>query len=446
MPLYCMAGRIPLDLHQKTGKDLKDTGKKCMNKGSSKKPVVKMPDTDRSDRRELILLRLIHSGMNSSRLELARQAGLSPASITAIVQRLMMKGLVVESEPARSNLGRRPVPLQIRSNAAYVIGVDIGSFYLRIVVTDINGNIIYKHQTQTEMQEGRTRVLDKTFHCVHEAIKQSGLPPAAIRGIGIAHSGVIDSDAGMVLSYPRPGRMAEWKNIPLRDIFQDEFKVSCLLEDSVRVTAIAEKCFGLGRDLSNFLYIDVGMGIGAGIFLEGKIYRGAGGSAGEFGHITVDENGQLCSCGNHGCLETVASCAAVIQTVRTAMEQGIDSKIRDLAAGDLTRVSIEIIAQAAAENDSLAFRVLQKAASYIAIGLADLVNLLNPRVMIFGGALFRAVPQLLEDPLRRIIKQRSLEKSANEVQLKVSPLSGEAGALGASRLIAERILNDLYIG
>lgn len=405
-----------------------------------------MPDTDRSERRELMILRLIHSGMNSSRLELARQAGLSPASITTIVQRLMMKGLVVESEPARSNLGRRPVPLQIRGDAAYVIGVDIGSFYLRVVVADINGNIVYRHQTQTEMQEGRTRVLDKTFHCVHEAIKQSGLPPAAIRGIGIAHSGVIDSDAGLVLSYPRPGRMAEWKNIPLRDIFQDEFKVPCLLEDSVRATAIAEKRFGLGRDLSNFLYIDVGMGIGAGIFLEGKLYRGAGGSAGEFGHITVDENGQLCSCGNHGCLETVASCAAVIQTVRTAMEQGIDSKIRDLAAGDLARVSIEIIAQAAAENDSLAFRVLQKAASYIAIGLADLVNLLNPRVMIFGGALFRAVPQLLEDPLRRIIKQRSLEKSANEVQLKVSPLSGEVGALGASRLIAERILNDLYVG
>src|SRR6185437_15047532 len=416
-----------------------------MSKSLNKKSVMEMPDTDRSERRELIILRLIHSGLNSSRLELARQAGLSPASITTIVQRLMMKGLVVESEPARSNLGRRPVPLQIRSNAAYVIGVDIGSFYLRIVVTDINGNIVYKHQTQTEMQEGRTRVLDTTFHCVHEAIKQSGLPPAAIRGIGIAHSGVIDSDAGLVLSYPRPGIMAEWKNIPLRDIFQDEFKVPCLLEDSVRATAIAEKCFGLGRDLSDFLYVDVGMGIGAGIFLEGKIYRGAGGSAGEFGHITVDENGQLCSCGNHGCLETVASCAAVIQTVRTAMEQGIDSKIRDLAAGDLARVSIEIIAQAAAENDSLAFRVLQKAASYIAIGLADLVNLLNPRVMIFGGALFRAVPQLLEDPLRRIIKQRSLEKSANEVQLKISPLSGEAGALGASRLIAERILNDLYI-
>ncbi len=401
---------------------------------------------DKLEQKGLALLHLIHSGANSSRLELARQTGLSPASITTIVQHLMAKGLVVESEPARSHLGRRPVPLEIRRNAAYVVGVDLGSFHLRIVITDINGNIVYTYQTETGMQEGRRRVLEKAFHATHEAIRKSDLSPATIRGIGIAHSGVIDSDAGVVLSYPRPGQMAEWKNIPLRKIFQDEFKVPCLLEDSVRTTATAEKRFGLGRDLNNFIYIDVGMGIGAGIFLDGKLYRGAGGSAGEFGHITVDENGPLCSCGNNGCLETVASCAAIIQGVRTAMEQGIDSKIRDLTAGDLQRVSIEFIAQAAAENDSLAFRVLQKAASYIAIGLADLVNLLNPKVMIFGGALFRAVPQLLVDPLRRIIKQRSLEKSANQLQLQVSTLGGEAGALGASRLIAEKILNDLYMG
>jgi glucokinase-like ROK family protein len=416
-----------------------------LNKSTGTMDSARIPDVSgKLEHKELAILHLIHSGVNNSRLDLARQAGLSPASITATVQRLMMKGLVVESEPIRSHLGRRPVPLEIRKDAAYLVGVDLGSFYLRIVITDINGKILEKFQTQTEMGQGRKRVLEKTFQAIRQVIEDSTVSATAIKGIGIAHSGVIDSDAGLVLSYPRPGQMAEWKNVPLREIFHNEFQIPCLLEDSVRATTTEEKCFGLGRDLNDFLYIDVGMGIGAGIFLDGKLYRGAGGRAGEFGHITVDENGPLCSCGNNGCLETVASCAAIIQAVRTAMEQGIDSKIRDLAAGDLDKISIELIAQAAAENDSLAFRVLQKAASYIAIGLADLVNLLNPRVMIFGGALFRSVPQLLADPLRRIIKQRSLEKSANEVQLQVSTLGGEAGALGASRLIAERLLDDLY--
>jgi len=413
----------------------------CMSKirGRTSETLEKL------EQRELNILQLIHSGMNHSRLELARQADLSPSSITAIVKRLIKKGLVIESEPATSQLGRRPVPLQIRNDAAYLVGVDLGSFFLRIVVTDVNGEIVYRSKTQTEMWAGRERVLERTFLAVHQAIRESSIPSKALKGIGIAHSGVIDSEAGLVLSYPRPGQMAGWKNVPLRAIFQDEFGLPCLLEDGVRTATVAEKRFGAGKDLDNFIYIDAGMGIGAGIFLDGKLYRGAGGKAGEFGHITVNEDGPLCSCGNNGCLETLSSCAAIIQAVKVAMESGIDSKIRELAGGDLDKISIELIAQAAAQDDSLAFRVLQKSASYIGIALANLVNLMNPRVMIFGGALFRGVPQLLADPLRRIIKQRSLERSAQEVELRVSALGGEASALGAARLIAERILDDLYL-
>jgi glucokinase-like ROK family protein len=400
---------------------------------------------EKLEQRELHILQLIHSGMNNSRLELAKQADLSPSSITAIVQRLIKKGLVVESEPATSNLGRRPIPLQVREDAAYLVGVDLGSFFLRIVITDINGEIVYRSQARTEMKVGRERVLEKTFLCIHQAIRESNIPQKSIKGIGIAHSGVIDSEAGVVLSYPRPGQMAEWKNVPLRDIFQKEFDLPCLLEDSVRTSTIAERSFGAASELNNFLYVEVGMGIGAGIFIDGKIYRGAGGRAGEFGHITVNETGPLCSCGNTGCLESLASCSAIIQSVRAAIEKGIDSKIRELTGGDLEKVSIELIAQAANEGDSLAYRVLQRSASYIGVGLANLVNLFNPKVVIFGGALFREIPQLIEDPLRRIIRQRALEKSAQEVQLVVSALGAEAGALGAARLIAERILEDLYL-
>ena len=400
---------------------------------------------ERLEQRELHLLQLIHSGINNSRLELARQADLSPSSITAIVQRLIKKGLVVESEPATSQLGRRPIPLQIRKDAAYLVGLDLGSFFQRVVITDANGEIVYKSKTRTEMNVGRERVLERTFLAIHQAIRESKIPSKSIKGIGIAHSGVIDSDAGVVLSYPRPGQMTQWRNVPLRDIFQKEFSLPCLLEDSVRTATIAEKRYGSARELNNFIYINVGMGIGAGIFLDGKIYRGAGGKAGEFGHITVDENGPLCSCGNNGCLETVASSAAIIQSVRAAIEAGIDSRIRELADGDLENVSIELISQAAGMDDSLAYRVLQKSASYIGIGLANLVNLLNPKVLVFGGALFHEIPQLIADPVRRIIKQRSLERSAQEVELKVSTLGAESSALGAARLIGERIIGDLFV-
>jgi len=394
--------------------------------------------------RELAILHLIHSGRNYSRLDIARKAGSSPSSITAIVRSLIERNLVTEATPVSSVAGRRPIPLGVRGDAGYLVGVDIGSYYTRAVVTDINGTVLHKQQIETCIPEGRVQVLRRVFACVNEAIEASQVPKRAILGMGIAHSGVIDTEKGLVISFPRPGQMVEWKNVPLQALFEKEFKVSCLVEDSVRTMAIAEQCFGLGNAESDFVFIEVGMGIGAAIFFDGKLYRGGGGMAGEFGHVTVDEDGPLCSCGNSGCLESVASCAAIIDFVRMAIERGVDSRIRDLAGGDLSRISIEVIAQAASENDSLAFRVLEESGSKIAAALADLVNLLNPRLIIFGGALFRAAPQLLSDPIRRVIRQRALEKSANDAQLAVSPLGGEAGALGAARMIAGNALECIY--
>jgi len=369
---------------------------------------------------------------------------LSAASITAIVQNLIDKGLVVESGHNSSALGRKPVSLSLRDDAGFLVGVDLGSFYTRVVVTDLRGTPIYKHESKTGMSDGRDLVLSRTLKAIHKAVDHSRAPKNALKGIGIGHSGVIDVSKGMVLSFPRPGQMAEWKNVPLRDILEREFGVPCLLEDSVRAIATAEKHFGLGAGLNDFIYVDVGMGIGAAIFLDGKLYRGPGGSAGEFGHMTVDEHGPLCCCGNYGCLETLASCAAIIQSVKSAIEKGVDSKVRELAQGDLNRISIEMIGQAAMQNDSLSFRVLHEAVSHIAVALADVVNLLNPHVLIFGGALFRSAPELFLEPLKRTIKQRALEKSANEVQLRISTFGSEAGALGAGRLISEIVVERLY--
>jgi predicted NBD/HSP70 family sugar kinase len=396
------------------------------------------------EQRELGILRLIHDGGNWSRLDIARKTGLSPSLITSLVRGLVGRGLVTENTPVSSVVGRKPIPLEIRGDAGYLVGIDIGSYFTHVVITDFNGRIVQKAKIETGIPDGRLAVLRRVFTSVHGAVEASGVPTHLILGAGVAHSGVIDTHNGVVLSFPRPGQMAEWKNVPLQAIFEKELNIPCRLEDSVRTMAIAERVFGLGKGMSDFLFIEVGMGIGAAFYFDGELYRGAGGKAGEFGHITVDEDGPLCSCGNNGCLESVASCAAIIDAGRTAIERGVDSRIRDFAGGDLTRISVELIAQAASENDSLAFRVLQEAASYIALGLADLVNLLNPRLIIFGGALFRSAPHLLSDPLKRIIRHRSLEKSANDVQLKVSSLGSEAGALGASRVISVPALERLY--
>lgn len=397
----------------------------------------------KSAEKELAVLRLIHRKKDVSRVELVKLTGFSAGSITAIVQALLQRQLVIQVQGRSSVAGRRPVGLRVRHDAAYVIGVDIGSFHLRVVVSDMLGNVLQSLTAETNLSEGRKKVLSKTFHAIHNAISASGVSNQRIRAIGVGHSGIIDGQTGTVLSFPRPGQVTEWKNVPLRKMVEDEFHVPCMLEDSVRAIAFAEKCVGAGTDLEDFVYIDVGMGIGAGIILNGNLYKGYGGGAGEFGHMTVEENGPLCCCGNHGCLEMMASCAAIIRAARRAIEQGVDSRIRELAGGDLDGISIELIAYAAHENDSLAFRVCEEAVSHIGVALADVVNLLNPGVVVFGGPLFRAAPHLLE-PLKRVIKHRALERSANQVQLRVSNLGSEAGAIGAAHLVAERVMEDVF--
>jgi predicted NBD/HSP70 family sugar kinase len=407
-----------------------------------KSPTRRYPKVARN---ELGILRLIHAEPKISRIELARQTGLSAALVGGVVGRLVGKGLVVETGPGSTRVGRKPVALSLRNDIAYLVGVDVGSFLLRVVITDFLGRSICATETETRMAEGRSRVLQRTFETIRKTIQDSRLPDSALKGIGIAHSGVIDAERGVVLSFPRPGQMTEWKNVSLKQLVEEEFGLPALLDDSTRMMAIAENCLRQDRKLRDFLFISVSTGIGAAIFVDGTLYRGPGGFAGEFGHMTVDENGPLCCCGNYGCLEALASGGAIIQSVRTAIQKGVDSKVRDLTKEDLDRISMEIVTRAAAENDGLACRVLHDAVSHIAVALADVVNLLSPRVIILGGPLFRLAPQLITEPLMRVVKQRAFEKSANEIRLEVSSLGSEAAALGAARLIAEAILERVYL-
>ena len=159
--------------------------------------------------------------------------------------------------------------------------------------------------------------------------------------------------------------------------------------------------------------------------------------------MTVDENGPLCFCGNNGCLSAMASCSAIIQAVSSALSKGVQSRVQEVSGHQLNRIHIEMILQAALENDSLAFRVLNDAAVHIGVGLADVVNLLNPAVVIFSGPLFQSDPQFMVEAIQRIVRQRALEKAANDVKLVVSSLGPDAAALGAARFTAARSIVNL---
>jgi predicted NBD/HSP70 family sugar kinase len=255
---------------------------------------------------------------------------------------------------------------------------------------------------------------------------------------------VIDVGNGVVLCHPRLGQMEQWRNVPLGRIVEEEFGLPCMIEDSVRAIATSERFIGAGVNFQDFVYVDVGMGIGAAIFINGQIYRGFKGSAGEFGHMTVDEEGPLCCCGSNGCLEALASGARVINSVQAAIQKGVISTIHTKCAGNLSAITLEMIAEAAGQNDSLAYRALSDAATHIGVASADLVNLLNPEAVIFGGAMFRAAPDLLLDHVRRNMRKRAMEKSMNDVFKATSKLSTDAGSHGVARLVSAELVSSLY--
>ncbi len=399
----------------------------------------------KSSQTELTIFKLIQATPSISRVELSKLSGLSSAAITGVVSSLIQKGFLVEERASAKVIGRKRVGLSLRSSLGCVIGIDLGTFNLRIVVTDLNGEILASRQERTEMGRGREGVLDRCFSLVRETLASSGVRPDELLGIGVAFSGVIDVQHGRILSYPRLGQVEQWRNVPLKEIIEDELGVPCLLEDSVRAVATSEKYLGAGHALKDFVYVDVGMGVGASIFIDGKIYRGYNGSAGEFGHMTVDVDGPLYCCGSNGCLEALATCTTIIETVQTAIEKGVPTKTLELAGGNPAAITIEIIAQAAEQNDSLAYRALSEAASHIGAAAADLVNLLNPQAIIFGGALFRSAPGLLLEQVRRVVRHRAMEKSANDVTLLISPLLSDAGSRGMARLVAAELVDSIYM-
>ncbi len=398
----------------------------------------------KSSQTELSVLKLVQMSPSISRVELSGLSGLSSAAITGVIGGLIGKGFLVEEPSATRAIGRKRVELRLRPSLGCVVGIDLGTFNLRIAVTDLNGEILAKCQVKTEMWRGREGVLERCFGLMRETLKAAGCDHSTLLGIGVAFSGVIDVQNGRILSYPRLGQVEQWRNVPLKKIIEEEFGVPCLLEDSVRAVATSERSLGAGQNLKDFVYVDVGMGVGASIFINGQIYRGFNGSAGEFGHMTVDEDGPLCCCGSNGCLEAVATCTTIIETVRVAIAKGVGSKTLELAGADPNAITIEIIAQAAEQNDSLAYRALMEAGSHIGAAAADLVNLLNPQAIIFGGALFRAAPTLLLDQVHRVVRHRAMEKSANDVSLLLSPLESDAGSRGMARLIAADLVGSVY--
>ena len=314
------------------------------------------------------------------------------------------------------------------SNKDLFLGIDLGGTKIIAGLVDRGGRIVARQHRTTQAREGQDAVVRRLMDATTHLLTAEGIDRAAVVAIGVATPGPIDAGLGVVTAPPNlPG----WRDVPLGRMIQDEFDLTTSLENDANAAALGEHRFGAGRDAEHLIYVTASTGIGGGFILDGRLYRGATGAAGEVGHMTILPYGPLCGCGNRGCLEALASGTAIAREAQERVARGVPTLIAELAQGDSDRISAKMVAQAADLGDAEANEILDQAMIYLGVGMANLVNLFNPQLLVIGGGLTKMGPRLF-DTVRRSVDRRAFPATASAVEIKRAQLGDDVGLLGAA--------------
>ncbi len=306
-----------------------------------------------------------------------------------------------------------------------VIGIDLGGTFIKAAIVDSRGRVLARMKRPTEAAMGKERVVDNVFSIVR-ALKAVSFSLGGISALGMGIPGVIDFRRGVISTSPNlPG----WENIPIRKMLSRRVGMPLYLENDANAAALGEKWMGAAKDVQDFCFITLGTGVGGGLVLDGKIWHGADGMAGEVGHMTIDPDGPRCRCGNRGCLEMYASAKALQRMIRQALSSGKRSRffgqIRD------KEISGDVIHRAAKGGDRVSREAFARMGSALGIGIASLVNLLNLEKVVFGGGL-SAAWKFFSPALRGEVKSRAFAAPARRVRIVRAAAGEDAGVLGAA--------------
>ncbi len=359
-----------------------------------------------------------------SRAELARQMSLSRAAITTMVDDLKRIHLVDEIEVGPAAGGRRPILLAINPRYGYVVGIDMGATHVGIVVTDYSAHVLEEIEKPLAVADGPVKCISQVNDYLFELLNRLQIDIRQISAIGMDVPGPIVAEIGGVSA---PPIMPGWDGFPIKYSLEEMWHVPVTLGNDAEFGALGEWAYGAGRNETNLAYIKVGTGVGAGLLLDGHIYRGATGSAGEIGHITILENGPLCTCGNYGCLEAMAGGYAIARKAREAIESGRRTQLSAIEAEKIRAVDV---ASAAQRGDLVAQQIITEAGIHLGTAIASLVNLFNPGLVVIGGGVSQLGDLLLE-PIRKIVNEKSLYSAAKVVRITSAVLGRRASRMGA---------------
>ncbi len=356
-----------------------------------------------------------------ARADIARLTKLSPATVTMQTAGLIEDGLIYEKQEGDSRGGRPPILLALTTSAIYVVGVKLTEAHAILALTDLNAEIVAQQTLTLESTDPKV-VADQLEGGIRALLEAASLPRKHLLGVGVGTAGIIDSVNGIVRMSPH----THWRDVPFGETLEERLGCPVYLDNNVNTLTLLERLYGLGQHIDNFLVITVGLGVGMGIVCNGQVYRGASGSGGEFGHTVIDPDGLRCSCGNMGCLETFVADPWLVYRAKQA-KLNVDTPDELVQAGEA--------------GDETALRILRDAGLVLGQGVANLINLFNPSMIIVSGEGVRAGDALFE-PMRTAIRRHSFWKLDQEVDIRVEALQDASWARGAASLVLNKIFDS----
>jgi glucokinase len=313
------------------------------------------------------------------------------------------------------------------------VGVDIGGTNLVVgLVPEAGGDAVALRNRATLAERGVAAVVDDIVRMSRDAIAAAGVSGEDVVGMGVGSPGPLDRASGIVLESPN----LKWKNVPLRGLLRDRFQAPVALDNDANCAAYGEWWQGAGKGSSSMFALTVGTGIGGGWISGGELQHGASDAAGEIGHTTVAIDGRLCACGNYGCLEAYTSGPSIAARARQGIRAGAPSLLTELVDGDLELISAATVFEAAIQDDPFAERVVNETARILGVGVANVINLLNPEVVVLMGGVTRAGDHLLT-PLRAEVRARAFESAWNACRIELGHMIETAGVVGAAGLFLQ---------
>lgn len=373
-----------------------------------------------------------------TRTTLAQLTGLNRATITRLVRELIDSELVYENGlQASTTTGRPSIPLMLNPEAGTIIGAEIAFDGITAVVTDFSPTVIWRQHIEVDLQDNLDSITERACGVFKAARDYALQQSPRLFGLGLGVPGLVDTHSGTLLFAPN----MHWTDVPFGKILEDCLDIPVFVDNVASASALGESYLGAAQDYNNVLYLSTQGGLGGRVVINGNILRGAGGFAGEVGHMTVSDTGRRCNCGRIGCWETVASQVAVLQRVRERIEAGERSLLKEMVSGDLTKITIPLVVEAAYENDPVARVALQETGHWLGVGLANLINALNPDLVVIGGILTLAHDFLLPE-IEAVTAKEPLRWLRESCEIVIAEHKADAVLMGGVATVYRHVIEN----